>query len=49
MAIQPVYGTPVSVTVDDELSDVRWVSLPEALLLPGMFGPVNGHLHRALN
>jgi 8-oxo-dGTP pyrophosphatase MutT (NUDIX family) len=45
MAAKPVRGTDVFVGDEDELSEVRWVSLDEALELMGdMFEPVHQHL-----
>jgi hypothetical protein len=36
---RPTHGTDVFVGDEDELAEVRWVSLAEAdKLLPGMFG-----------
>ena len=41
--LEAVVGDP------DELSEVKWASLPDAeKLLPGMFEPVHEHLERAL-
>ncbi len=49
MAATPTQGTDVIVGDEDELAEVRWVSLAEAdELLPGMFGPVREHLAREL-
>ena len=49
MAAAPTHGTDVFVGDEDELAEVRWVSLAEAdELLPGMFGPVREHLAREL-
>ena len=49
MAAAPTHGTDVFVGDEDELAEVRWVSLPEAdELLPGMFEPVREHLAREL-
>lgn len=42
-------GTDVFVGDRDELAEVRWVSLAEAVqLLPGMYEPVRGHLAQTL-
>ena len=49
LAARPTHGTDVFVGDEDELAEVRWVSLAEAdELLPGMFGPVREHLAREL-
>jgi 8-oxo-dGTP diphosphatase len=49
MAATPTHGTHVIVGDEDELAEVRWVSLAEAdELLPGMFEPVREHLARVL-
>ncbi len=49
MAAAPTHGTEVFVGDEDELAEVRWVSLAEAdELLPGIFGPVREHLAREL-
>jgi len=49
LAATPTDGTEVIVGDEDELAEVRWVSLAEAdELLPGMFGPVREHLAREL-
>jgi 8-oxo-dGTP pyrophosphatase MutT (NUDIX family) len=49
MAGTPTHGTDVFVGDEDELAEVRWVSLAEAdELLPGMFEPVRVHLAREL-
>ena len=49
MAATPTHGTEIFVNDEDELAEVRWVSLAEAdELLPGMFGPVREHLAREL-
>jgi ADP-ribose pyrophosphatase YjhB (NUDIX family) len=45
----PMRGTDVSVGDEDELAEVRWLSLTEAdELLPDMFEPVRAHLGRVL-
>lgn len=49
IAAKPTHGTEVFVGDEDELAEVRWVSLAEAdELLPGMFEPVREHLAREL-
>jgi 8-oxo-dGTP pyrophosphatase MutT (NUDIX family) len=49
VAATPTHRTAVSVTVEDELAEVRWVTLAEAdVLLPGMYGPVRDYLTRTL-
>ena len=50
MAAEPVRGTDVFVGDEDELAEVRWVSLAEADELMGgmIFGPVHEHLEREL-
>jgi 8-oxo-dGTP pyrophosphatase MutT (NUDIX family) len=49
MAARPTHGTEIFVGDEDELAEVRWVSLAEAdELLPGMFEPVREHLAREL-
>jgi len=49
MAAKPVHGTDVFVGDEDELAEVRWLSLAEAdQLLPGMFEPVRKYLARSL-
>lgn len=45
MAARPTHGTDVFVGDEEELAEVRWISLAEAdELLPGMFEPVREHL-----
>ena len=45
----PTHGTDVFVNDEEELAEVRWVSLAEAdELLPGMYEPVREHLAREL-
>jgi len=47
MAAQPTHGTEIFVGDQDELAEVRWVTLTEAerLMQPyGMFGPVREHI-----
>jgi 8-oxo-dGTP pyrophosphatase MutT (NUDIX family)/transcriptional regulator with XRE-family HTH domain len=49
LAARPTHGTDIFVGDEDELTEVRWVSLAEAdELLPGMFEPVRAHLAREL-
>jgi NADH pyrophosphatase NudC (nudix superfamily) len=49
LACYPLGKTDVFVGDEDELSEVRWVSLQEAEeLLPGLFPPVRVHLSREL-
>jgi 8-oxo-dGTP pyrophosphatase MutT (NUDIX family)/transcriptional regulator with XRE-family HTH domain len=49
IAARPTRGTDVFVGDEEELAEVRWVSLAEAdELLPGMFEPVREHLAREL-
>ena len=49
MAAEPTHGTKVFVGDEDELAEVRWVSLAEAdELLRGMFAPVREYLARTL-
>jgi 8-oxo-dGTP pyrophosphatase MutT (NUDIX family)/transcriptional regulator with XRE-family HTH domain len=49
LAATPTHGTDYIVGDEDELADVKWVSLAEAdELLPGMFEPVREHLAREL-
>lgn len=49
MAATPARSTRLVVGDEDELAEVRWASLGEALeLLPGMFGPVREYLERQL-
>lgn len=49
IAASPTHGTDVFVGDEDELSEVRWVSLAEAdELLPGIYEPVREHLAREL-
>ena len=49
IAAKPTHGTEIFVGDEEELADVRWVSLAEAdELLPGMFGPVREYLAREL-
>jgi 8-oxo-dGTP diphosphatase len=45
IAATPTHGTEVFVNDEEELAEVRWLSLAEAdELLPGMFEPVREHL-----
>jgi 8-oxo-dGTP diphosphatase len=49
MAAWPAHGTDIYVGDEDELAEVRWVSLAEAdELLPDMYEPVRDYLSRAL-
>jgi 8-oxo-dGTP diphosphatase len=49
IAAAPTHGTDVFVGDEDELAEVRWVSLAEAdELLPGMYPSVREHLARKL-
>lgn len=49
LAARPFQGTAVHVGDEDELAEVKWVSLAEAVeLMPGMFEPVHEHLAHAL-
>jgi 8-oxo-dGTP pyrophosphatase MutT (NUDIX family) len=49
LAAWPAHGTDIYVGDEDELAEVRWVSLAEAdELLPDMFGPVHEYLEREL-
>jgi len=51
MAAQPTHGTDIIVGDEDELAEVRWVSLAEADELMaeyGMFGPVHDYLEREI-
>jgi 8-oxo-dGTP pyrophosphatase MutT (NUDIX family) len=49
LACTPTHGTDVFVGDEDELAEVRWLSLAEAdTLLPGMFEPVREHLGRVI-
>lgn len=49
LACAPIGGTSVFVGDEEELAEVRWLSLVEAEeLLPGMFEPVHRHLRTAL-
>ena len=49
VAARPAGKLDAVVGDPDELSEVKWASLPEAdELLPGMFEPVRAHLGRAL-
>lgn len=49
LACQPVNGTDVFVGDEEELSEVRWLSLVEVdALMPGVFEPVKEHLLRTI-
>jgi hypothetical protein len=51
MAARPTHGTDAFVGDDQELAEVRWVSLAQADELMGgtMYEPVRDHLKRTLN
>jgi 8-oxo-dGTP pyrophosphatase MutT (NUDIX family) len=50
MSATPTHGTKIFVGDEDELAEVRWVSLAEAdELLPGMYDPVRDYLAEALD
>lgn len=50
VAGRPARDGAVTVADDYELTDVRWVSLSDALrLLPGLYEPVREHLEQALD
>jgi 8-oxo-dGTP pyrophosphatase MutT (NUDIX family) len=50
LACAPIEGTDVFVGDEDELAEVRWVSLAEAdELLPGMFPPVREYLEKRIS
>jgi 8-oxo-dGTP diphosphatase len=49
IAAAPTHGTDVFVGDEEELAEVRWVTMAEAdELLPGMYEPVREHLAREL-
>lgn len=49
LACAPASGTDVFVGDEEELAEVRWLSLAEAdELMPGMFEPVHAHLAEVL-
>ncbi|MDM4722728.1 NUDIX hydrolase [Micromonospora sp. WMMA1363] len=49
LACQPTGRLDVHVGDEDELAEVRWAPLPEALeLLPGLYEPVRAHLEQTL-
>jgi hypothetical protein len=50
MAATPTHGTDAFVGNEEELAEIRWVSLAEADELMGgtIFGPVQEHLRRTL-
>lgn len=49
LVCEPVEGTDVFVGDEDELAEVRWLSLAEVdELMPGVFEPVRAHLQRRL-
>jgi 8-oxo-dGTP pyrophosphatase MutT (NUDIX family) len=50
LACTPTEGTGVFVGDQEELAEVRWLSLREVdELMPGMFGPVREHLARIIS
>jgi 8-oxo-dGTP pyrophosphatase MutT (NUDIX family) len=50
LACTPVAGTDVFVGDEEELAEVRWLSLAEVdTLLPGVFDPVREHLSRLIS
>jgi 8-oxo-dGTP diphosphatase len=50
MTAEPTQGTKVFVGDEDELAEVRWITLAEAdQLLPGMYEPVRDYLARMLD
>lgn len=50
LACSPVESTDVFVGDEDELAEVRWLSLAEVdVLLPGVFEPVREHLGRLIS
>lgn len=50
LACTPVEGTDVFVGDEDELAEVRWLSLAEVdTLMPGVFEPVREHLGRLIS
>jgi len=49
LACTPVAGTDTFVGDEEELAEVRWLTLPDVdALMPGVFGPVLEHLTRVL-
>lgn len=49
LACTPLEGTEVWVGDEDELAEVRWLTLAEVdELLPGVYGPVREHLGRVI-
>lgn len=49
LAARPFQGTAVHVGDEDELAEVKWASLAEAVeLMPGMYEPVHEHLAHTL-
>lgn len=49
LACTPTHGTDVFVGDEEELAEVRWLSLAEVdELLPGVFEPVREHLSRVI-
>lgn len=50
LACSPTHGTHVFVGDEDELAEVRWLSLAEVdTLMPGVFEPVREHLGRLIS
>lgn len=50
LACTPTHGTDVFVGDEDELAEVRWLSLAEVdTLMPGVFEPVREHLGRLIS
>lgn len=50
LACSPIEGTDVYLGDEEELADVRWLSLAEVdTLMPGVFEPVREHLSRTIN
>lgn len=50
LACSPVEGTKVFVGDEEELAEVRWLSLEEVdALMPGVFEPVREHLGRLIS
>lgn len=50
LACSPTHGTDVYVGDEDELAEVRWLSLAEVdTLMPGVYEPVREHLGRLIS
>ncbi len=50
LACSPTHGTDVFVGDEEELAEVRWLSLAEVdELMPGVFEPVREHLGRLIS